>query len=272
MKQCWRLAWDLTSAKGFSSWPGRPPSREPGRRTRVPGRGERPGKVRRPLRLTQQELDGNGAQTSLVQAAVIRDVTQGIVPQRQTINGRVPFNLMKSEQLVWVIQDVDYLETVVRRERQGTSHGVSIRITRAFTTGPAPFAAAPPCGGDGTRRHRPPGPHDQAPLLRGEPEEVPRPLRPHCLLRPLRGRVRHHEGSAERQATGLPHRRRLVRLQPGDQPGADVEEGPRGNLCDPDHHLHQLNPRTRERPTHSHPGTPQLWKHRLANRALGPPP
>ena len=30
--------------------------------------------------LTQQDLDQNGAQTSLVQAAVIRDVTQGIIP------------------------------------------------------------------------------------------------------------------------------------------------------------------------------------------------
>ena len=59
--------------------------------------------------LTQQELDGNRAQTSLVQAAVIRDVSQGIVPQRQNINGAIPFNLMKSEKLVWVIQDVDYL-------------------------------------------------------------------------------------------------------------------------------------------------------------------
>ena len=46
--------------------------------------------------LTQQDLDGNWAQTSLVQAAVIRDVTQGIVPQRQNITGTIPFNLMKS--------------------------------------------------------------------------------------------------------------------------------------------------------------------------------
>ena len=61
---------------------------------------------------------------------MIRDVTQGIVPQRQTITGAVPFNLMKSETLVWVIQDVDYLETVVRRERRGSSHGVRIRIAR----------------------------------------------------------------------------------------------------------------------------------------------
>ena len=63
---------------------------------------------------------------------MIRDVTQGLVPQRQTITGAVPFNLMKSETLVWVIQDVDYLETVVRRERRGTSHGLSIRVARGL--------------------------------------------------------------------------------------------------------------------------------------------
>lgn len=37
-------------------------------------------------------------------AAVIRDVTQGIVPQHQNITSRIPFNLMKSETLVWAIQ------------------------------------------------------------------------------------------------------------------------------------------------------------------------
>ena len=93
--------------------------------------------------LTQQDLDGNGAQTSLVQAAVIRDVTQGIVPQRQNITGAVPFNLMKSEQLVWVIQGVDYLETVVRRERQGTSHGLSVRVARGLYYRPSTFRSRP---------------------------------------------------------------------------------------------------------------------------------
>ena len=49
--------------------------------------------------LTQQALDWNGAQTSPVQAS-IRDVTHGIIPQRQNITGTIPFNLMKYEQLV----------------------------------------------------------------------------------------------------------------------------------------------------------------------------
>ena len=93
--------------------------------------------------LTQEDLDANGAQTTLVQAAVIREVTQGIIPQRQNIQGRVPFNLMKSEQLVWVIQGVDYLETVVRRERQGTSHGVSIRVAKGLYYSPRQFRSRP---------------------------------------------------------------------------------------------------------------------------------
>ena len=93
--------------------------------------------------LTQQNLDQNGVHTSLVQAAVIRDVTQGIIPKRQRVNGAVPFNLMKSEQLVWVIQGVDYLETVVRRERRGSSQGLSIRVARGLYHRPSTFRSQP---------------------------------------------------------------------------------------------------------------------------------
>ena len=89
--------------------------------------------------LTAAEVNANGVHTSLVQAAVIRDVTMGIVPQRQNIQGRIPFNLMKSETLVWVIDAVDYLETVTRRERRGTSHGVGIRVARGLYYRPSTF-------------------------------------------------------------------------------------------------------------------------------------
>ena len=85
----------------------------------------------------------NGTHTSAIQAAVIRDVTQGIIPQRQNIQGRIPFNLMKSETLVWVIDGVDYLETVTRRERRGTSHGASIRVARGLYYRPSTFLSRP---------------------------------------------------------------------------------------------------------------------------------
>lgn len=91
------------------------------------------------FRLTPEQLNRNGVQTTLVQAAVIRDVASGVVPQRQNITGRVPFNLMKSETLVWVMDGVDYLEVVTRRERRGSSHGLSIRVARGFYYRPGVF-------------------------------------------------------------------------------------------------------------------------------------
>ena len=86
-----------------------------------------------------ERVDGNGVLTSMIKSAVIRDITEGIVPQRQNIQGRVPFNLMKSEQLVWIMEGVDYLETVVRRENRGSSHGLSIRVARGLYYRPSTF-------------------------------------------------------------------------------------------------------------------------------------
>ena len=74
---------------------------------------------------------------------MLRDVTQGIIPKRQRVKGAVPFNLMKSEQLVCVIQDVDYLETVMHRERRGSSQGLSIRVARGLYYRPSTFRSRP---------------------------------------------------------------------------------------------------------------------------------
>ena len=91
------------------------------------------------VNLGQQDLNANGAQTSLVQAAVLRDVTQGTIPDRQNAQSNILFNLMKSEQLVWVIQGVDYLETITRRERRASSQGVSIRAAKGLYYNPRQF-------------------------------------------------------------------------------------------------------------------------------------
>ena len=74
--------------------------------------------------LSQSQLDTHGVHTSLIKAAVPREIAEGVVPDRQHLTGNVPFNLMKSEKLFWVMDDVDYIETVVRRERRGSSHGL----------------------------------------------------------------------------------------------------------------------------------------------------
>ena len=50
---------------------------------------------------------------------------------------------MKSEQLVWVIDDVGYLERVTRREGRGSSQGVSIRVARGLYYRPSTFRSRP---------------------------------------------------------------------------------------------------------------------------------
>jgi hypothetical protein len=56
---------------------------------------------------------------------------EGKLPRRVTIeSGKLPFNFQKNEQLVWLFQNVEYLEDKTRREYVGKSSGVSIRIAK----------------------------------------------------------------------------------------------------------------------------------------------
>jgi hypothetical protein len=80
--------------------------------------------------LSTDDLDHNGAHTKLVQAAVLRDVLNGTVPQRFSFSGNLPVNLQKSEQLVWAFPNSKYLEDKVRREYVGGSRGASIRVMK----------------------------------------------------------------------------------------------------------------------------------------------
>ena len=90
------------------------------------------------LELSRRDVAGNGAYGSMVKAAIIREAAEGIVPNRF---GRTdaPFNLMKSEKLVWLIKDVEYLEVKVRRERRGSSQGLTIRVAKGVYYRPSAF-------------------------------------------------------------------------------------------------------------------------------------
>lgn len=70
---------------------------------------------------------------------MLRENAEGVVPDRQHLTGNVPFNLMKSEKPFRVMDDVEYIETVVRRERRGSSHGLSIRVARGLYYRPSSF-------------------------------------------------------------------------------------------------------------------------------------
>lgn len=82
--------------------------------------------------LSQNDLDENGAFTKIVKGAVLRDILEGKLPKRVNIDGQLPFNLLKTEQIMWLFTDVDYFEQKIRTNYVGGSHGVSIRIAKGL--------------------------------------------------------------------------------------------------------------------------------------------
>ncbi|HET91215.1 MAG TPA: hypothetical protein ENN99_10835 [Chloroflexi bacterium] len=82
--------------------------------------------------LPQQILDRNGAYSKLVKGAVLRDIMNGNLPERMKVDGGLPFNLQKSEKVVWVFQSVNYYEEKTRTRYVGGSQGVSVRIAKGL--------------------------------------------------------------------------------------------------------------------------------------------
>ncbi len=83
----------------------------------------------RKFSLSRTELNRNGAQDRVERGAILRAVLEGDFPEL-AIEGNLPFNLQKTEKLVWAFENVDYLEERVRTRYEGGSRGVSVRVAR----------------------------------------------------------------------------------------------------------------------------------------------
>jgi hypothetical protein len=80
------------------------------------------------FRFSDDELDAGAARTQLVKSVVLREVLSGKVPSRMTVQGQLPFNLVKPEILVWMFPNCSYCEDRVHRTRIGGYQGVSVRV------------------------------------------------------------------------------------------------------------------------------------------------
>ena len=60
----------------------------------------------------------------------MRDVLNGVVPQRISVDGNLPINFQKGEQIVWAFSGSKYLEDKTRRQYVGGMQGVSIRVMK----------------------------------------------------------------------------------------------------------------------------------------------
>ena len=100
-------------------------------------------RYRRELELGQDDLDVHGAYTRMVKAGVLREVLAGSHPDALTIVGALPFNLQKSERLIWIWQDVRYFEEKTHREYVGRSAGVRVRVMKGVYFSTSSFRGHP---------------------------------------------------------------------------------------------------------------------------------
>ena len=87
-------------------------------------------------------LNDPAFQRQVKEAALLREIGAGNFPESPS-GIPVPFIYQKQEKEVWVFPNIQYAERVTRRERTGTSHGVSIRLAKGLYYSPRTFRSRP---------------------------------------------------------------------------------------------------------------------------------
>ena len=90
--------------------------------------------------LNAQQLDSEGHFTLFRMMALLNALNEhSLVPRFDRRAVRLPFNLMKSEEMLWLFSGADYLEQVTSREFRGGSMGVSFRVAKGVYIRPSAF-------------------------------------------------------------------------------------------------------------------------------------
>lgn len=80
--------------------------------------------------LSREELDADGSYSKMLKGAVLRNIIEGRLPQHQFSAGELPFNLLKTETLVWVFTNCTCYEEKTVRTYVGKQQGVSVRVAK----------------------------------------------------------------------------------------------------------------------------------------------
>ena len=67
----------------------------------------------------------------------------GVIPRFDMPRSQLPFNLMKSEEMIALFDDVRYYKEVTRREYRGSSMGMSVRVAKGVYLRPGTFRGRP---------------------------------------------------------------------------------------------------------------------------------
>jgi len=95
------------------------------------------------LGLSAGDLAQEETLTRVAHAAILRDVLEGNLPELPPPQQPWPFNLQRSEKLVWVFPHVSYYTEHSSRAYVGGSHGVSLRVMKGVYYRVGAFKANP---------------------------------------------------------------------------------------------------------------------------------
>lgn len=94
--------------------------------------------------LNTEQLDREGHFTIFRMMTLLNALSEhSLVPRFVRAGTRLPFNLMKSEEMLWVFSDADYLEEITQREFRGASVGVGFRVAKGVYIRPSAFRGRP---------------------------------------------------------------------------------------------------------------------------------
>ena len=85
---------------------------------------------------------GSRAARELLKGIVLRELMEGKIPRPPNF-GRLPFNMLPSESLIWSFPGVRYYERRTKIIRKGVSHGASIRVMKGVYYQPRVFRSEP---------------------------------------------------------------------------------------------------------------------------------
>jgi len=75
-------------------------------------------------------LNKKGTVNKVIKSSIIRNITEGVIPETRIVTEQLPFIFQKTEKLIWVFYNVKYFEQVTKTHYRGGSHGASIRIAK----------------------------------------------------------------------------------------------------------------------------------------------
>lgn len=100
------------------------------------------GRLIEELHFNRELLNDDEHFRMIFKGKVLRDINNGIIPDYLNFEG-TPFNLMKSETLLWVFQGVPYYEMKTKRHYEGGSAGVSFRVAKGVYLRSSTFKGHP---------------------------------------------------------------------------------------------------------------------------------